>query len=93
MLEIARIQIWRSKMSGITISYTAQSAGVVEYTDCTSAEKKRLHNECSGYEIKSSDVQTQALVIWRMWSIVIWLRNDFFYINPFSFIIFYHSIW
>ena len=35
----------------------AQSAGAVEYTDCTSAEGEdsSLPNECPGYDTKQSD--------------------------------------
>ena len=36
--------------------YIAQSAGGVEYTDCTSTEGVRPHhNECPGYDTKQSD--------------------------------------
>ena len=47
----------------------AQSAGAVEYTDCTSAEGVRPPpNECPGYDIKQSDGTIyQPLRSGRIW--------------------------
>ena len=46
----------------------AQSAGAVEYSDCTAAERVRLFpNECSGYDIKQSDCEApKILKLWGM---------------------------
>ena len=45
----------------------AQSAGAVEYTDCTSAEGQGPTNECPGYDTKQSDVEVP--VIPGLWGI------------------------
>ena len=48
--------------------YLAQSAGAVEYTDCTSAEGTPL-NECPAYDIKQSDGEVPVMLeLWGMWS-------------------------
>ena len=39
----------------------AQSAGAVEYTDCTSAERVRK-NECPGYDTKQSDGEVPVML-------------------------------
>ena len=39
-----------------------QSTGAVEYTDCTSTEKKDTPNECSGYDTKQSDGQVPIML-------------------------------
>ena len=46
----------------------AQSAGAVEYTDCTSAEGVRPSpNECPGYDPKQSDGEVPAVLeLWGM---------------------------
>ena len=46
----------------------AQSAGAVEYTDCTSAEGKTpILNECPGYDTKQSDGGVPAVLeLWGM---------------------------
>ena len=48
----------------------AQSAGAVEYTNCTSAEGKTpLSNKCSGYDTKQSDGEVPVILrLWRMQS-------------------------
>ena len=48
----------------------AQSAGAIEYTDCTSAEGKTPPpNECPGYDTKQSDGEVPAMLeLWGMWS-------------------------
>ena len=45
----------------------AQSAGVVEYTDCLSAEElpPLPHNECPGFDSKQSD--SEATVMPQLW--------------------------
>ena len=44
-------------------------AGVVEYTDCISAEDyDPPRNECTGHDIELSDGNTPALELWEMWS-------------------------
>ena len=44
-----------------------QSAGVVEYTDCTSAEEWDPCNECPGYDIKQSDGEVPVMLgLWEM---------------------------
>ena len=44
-----------------------QSAGAVEYTDCTSAEGRHLSNECPGYETKQSDGEVPVMLeLWGM---------------------------
>ena len=45
----------------------AQSAGAVEYTDCTSAERyPPPPNECPGYATKQSDGDAPVMELWRM---------------------------
>ena len=45
----------------------AQSAGAVEYTDCTSAEGKTPPNGCPGYDTKQSDGEVPAVLeLWGM---------------------------
>ena len=45
----------------------AQLAGVVEYTDCFSAEGVRPPNECPGYDTKQSDGEVTAMLeLWGM---------------------------
>ena len=46
--------------------WLAQSAGAVEYTDCTSAEGYP-HNKCPGYDTKQSD--GEVLVMLELWGI------------------------
>ena len=48
--------------------YVAQSTGVEEYTDCTSAEgKTSLLNECPGYDTKQSDDEVPVMLeLWGM---------------------------
>ena len=48
----------------------AQSAGAVEYTDCTSAGGVRPPpNECPGYDTKQSDGEVPAMLeLWGMQS-------------------------
>ena len=48
---------------------TAQSAGIVEYTDCISAEDKTLQR-CPGYDIKRSDAEALDLGFWGIRSIL-----------------------
>ena len=44
-----------------------QSAGAVEYTDCTSAEGLDPPNECPGYDTKQSDGEVPAVLeFWGM---------------------------
>ena len=45
----------------------AQSAGAVEYTDCTSAEGLDPPNECPGYDTKQSDGEVPAVL--ELWGI------------------------
>ena len=46
-----------------------QSAGTVEYSDCTSAEGQDLPNECPGYDTKQSDGEVLVMLeLWGMWS-------------------------
>ena len=53
----------------INTKYLAQSAGAVEYTDCTSAEGYDTPNECPGYDTKQSDGEVPAVLeLWGMWS-------------------------
>ena len=40
----------------------AQSAGAVEYTDCTSAEGYDPPNECPGYDTKQSDGEVPTVL-------------------------------
>ena len=48
----------------------AQSAGPVEYTDCTSAEGKTPTNEYPGYDTKQSDGEVPVMLeLWGMQSI------------------------
>ena len=47
--------IVRNRIDLTSILCIAQSAGAVEYTDCTSAEGKDPTNECAGYNTKQSD--------------------------------------
>ena len=50
-----------------TISLFAQSAGAVEYTDCTSAEGQDPPSECPGYDTKQSDGEVPAVLeLWVM---------------------------
>ena len=45
----------------------AQSAGIVEYTDCTSAEGKNPSNKCPGYVTKQSDGEFLVMIgLWEM---------------------------
>ena len=46
----------------------AQSAGAVEYTDCTFAERlDPPPNECPGYDTKQSDSEApEVLMFWGM---------------------------
>ena len=37
------------------LTYAAQSAGAVEYTDCISAKRQDSPNECPGNDTKQSD--------------------------------------
>ncbi len=46
--------IWNKTVWHLTLCI-AQSAGAVEYTDCTSAEGQDPPNECPGYDTKQSD--------------------------------------
>ena len=41
--------------------FIAQSAGAVEYTDCTYAEDKTTPNECPGYDTKQSDSEVPVM--------------------------------
>ena len=43
------------------------SPGAVEYTDCFSAERQNLPNECPGYDTKQSDGEVPVMLeLWRM---------------------------
>ena len=45
------------------------SAGVIEYTDCTSAEgKDTSNNECPEFDTKLSDGEASVSELWWMWS-------------------------
>ena len=45
----------------------AQSAGAVEYTDCTAAEGNSPTNEYPGYDTKQSDGEVPAVLeLWGM---------------------------
>ena len=47
--------------------HMAQSAGVVEYTDCIFAAVKDFSNECPDYDTKQSDSKAPVMVeLWRM---------------------------
>ena len=48
---------------------SAQLTGVVEYTDCISAERYDPPNKCSRYDIKQSYGEALALKLQGMWSI------------------------
>ena len=49
----------------ISKTFLVQSAGAVEYTDCTSADPPP--NECPGYDTKQSDGEVPAeLEVWGM---------------------------
>ena len=51
------------------INYIAQSAGAVEYTDCTSAEGYDHPNECPVYDSKQSDGEVPVMLgLWGMQS-------------------------
>ena len=51
------------------IHYFAQSAGAVEYTDCTSADGLDSPNGCPAYDTKQSDSEVPVmLVLSRVWS-------------------------
>ena len=51
------------QFSVILRTLLAQSAGAVEYTDCTSAEGVRSPpNECPGYDTKQSDGEVPAVL-------------------------------
>ncbi len=46
----------------------AQTAGSVEYTNCTSAERKYPINEYPGYDTKQSDGEVPVMLeLWGMW--------------------------
>ena len=47
----------------ITNIYFAQSTGVLEYTDCTPAERQKPHNEWPGYDTKQSDGEVQVMLV------------------------------
>ena len=54
----------------VTITFSTQLAGAVEYADCISAEGVRsLPNECPGYD---TDGETSVLKLWWMWSTTLW---------------------
>ena len=59
--------IWNKTVWHLTLCI-AQSAGAVEYTDCTSAEGVRPPpNECPGYDTKQSDGEVPAVLeLWGM---------------------------
>ena len=47
----------------------AQSAGAVEYTDCTSAKGQDPTNQCPWYPTKQSDGEVPVMLeVWGMWS-------------------------
>ena len=46
----------------VYILFLAQSAGAVEYTDCTSAEGQGLSNECPEYDIEQSDGEVPVML-------------------------------
>ena len=47
--------------------YLAQSAGIVEYTDCTSAKVMIPANKCRGYDTKQSDCEIPVMMeLWGM---------------------------
>ena len=47
----------------------AQSTGVVEYSDCFTAEWLNPTNECSGYDTKQSGGEIPVMPgLWGMWS-------------------------
>ena len=49
-----------------SLVYVAKLAGIVEYTDCTSADPA---NKCLGYDIKQSDGEVPVMLeLWGMWS-------------------------
>ena len=60
--------IWNRTVWHLTLRI-AQSAGAVEYTDCTSAEgQDPPHNECPGYDTKQSDGEVPSVLeLWEIW--------------------------
>ena len=52
----------------VSYSNIAQSTGVVEYTDCISAEGYDLSQECTGEYIKYSDGEASVMLeLWGTW--------------------------
>ena len=49
-----------------TIKRQQPNWGVVEYTDCFSAEGQDSPNACPGYDIKQSDGEGLVLELWGM---------------------------
>ena len=70
--KLNKIEKLHQPIPKLSISQTpfAQSAGAVEYTDCTSAEgQDPTPNECPGYDTKQSDGEVPAVLeLWGMWS-------------------------
>ena len=68
--HIYKYRYTHMKKHNIFRSYFAQSAGAVEYTDCTSAEGGGVRpppNECPGYDTKQSDGEVPAVLeLWGM---------------------------
>ena len=49
------------------MSFFAQSAGAVEYTDCFTAGVYPPHNECPVYDTKQSDGEVSVMLeLWGM---------------------------
>ena len=58
--------IWNKTVLALTVCIT-QSAGAVEYTDCTSAEGEDPHNECPKYDSKQFDGEIPTMLeLWGM---------------------------
>ena len=52
-----------------SVESIAPLAGVVEYTNCTSAEGRLPANDCPGYDTKQSDGEVLVMLgLWGMWS-------------------------
>ena len=58
----------------VNTNLIVQSAGAVEYIDCTSAEGKDPNpNECPRYDTKQSDGEVPVMLeLWGIWSTPSW---------------------
>ena len=65
---ISRALVWQWYYINLRCSWhRAQPAGVVECTDCFSADRQYPTTECPGYDTKQSDVEAPVLLeLWEM---------------------------